>query len=172
MSCPRLQERLTLYAEDLLDENERRQVEEHLDQCDICNTTLEEILATRELLRKAAPRSLPVELVEQTAERIRQARSGGRRSRRPATVRPLGSRIPSALRHPAYVAVVAAAMLLAAFLWGLGIFDRSARMPMEAEAERDVDFYLQEHALSAEQGMLTGDNFSSLVLASEPSRQK
>jgi anti-sigma factor RsiW len=173
MSCPLLRERLTLYAEEMLDDQDRRRVEEHLAQCQECRTTLDEIRATRELLRRMPAVELPEELVQQTADRIRLARSRVRR-RRPASVRPLTPRVRPSLRQPAFVATLAAAALVIAFLWGLGIFNRSTAppAPTQAEVEQDLDFYLREHALSAEEGTLTGDNFSWLVVASDHNGQK
>ncbi len=173
MSCPLLRERLTLYAEGILDQGERRQVEAHLETCDECRTTLEEILATRDLLRQIPPVVFSSDVVEETAERIRRARSGVRRRKR-ASARPLLTRLPAAFRQPAVVGALAVAVLLAALLWGLGEFHRRPvpPVPPQAQAEQDMDFYLQEHALAAEQSMLTADEFSWLVVTGEGSGQK
>lgn len=173
MSCPVLRERLTLYAEGMLEAGEKARVETHLEACEACRAVLEGIRDTRKLLRLAASVELPAGLVEETAERIRLARSG-RPGPRQASIRPLVPRLRPLLRNPAVVGVAAAAALLVAVLWGLGTFNRGGTHPAAGplSAEQDVDFYLQEHALSADQGMYAGDNFSWLVVASDLGKQK
>jgi anti-sigma factor RsiW len=170
-----LREQLTLYAEGLLEAGEKARVETHLEACEACRAVLEGIRDTRKLLRLAASVELPAGLVEETAERIRLARSA-RPGPRQASIRPLVPRLRALSRNPAVVglAAAAAAALLVAVLWGLGTFNRGGTHPAAGplSAEQDVDFYLQEHALSADQGMYAGDNFSWLVVASDLGKQK
>lgn len=173
MDCPVLRERLTLYAENMLDDRGRRQVEGHLETCAACRATLEQIVAMRTLLRNVPPVEVPAETVQEAAEGIHRAISRSPR-RRPASIRALSPRLQPVARHPAFVGIVAAVVLVVALLWGLGRFERSAPSPPRPPefAEQEVDFYLQEHALSADQGMLTGDNFSWMVVADRGDRNK
>ena len=60
--CEKLREMASLYLDGELSEEEHRQVEFHLEQCEICTGFVSTLRETIDMLRKLPPQGIPQEL--------------------------------------------------------------------------------------------------------------